>query len=256
MVLQTQYVEKYVFESIKRSMYHFTYMIDTNIHRRILLNILKDIYTDTELATWLGFKGGTCLYFFHQLPRFSTDLDFNLLVKESDFNPQKIQNIITQYIKVKDYSAKKNTHFWLGSYNETDQNVKIEISTRPSSDAYEVKELYGVSVLCMKKAWLFAHKLCAIHGRKNLTNRDLFDAHYMFQKLFPLQEDILKNTTGMELKKYFQLLVEYIPSHLNRNGILHGMGHLLNTERKQWAKEHLVEELLFYLRSYGQTINK
>jgi hypothetical protein len=231
-------------------------MINTTTHRRILLNILKDIYTDTKVAAWLGFKGGTCLYFFHNLPRFSTDLDFNLLVTESLFNSQKIQDIITKYIQVKDYSAKKNTHFWLGSYNETDQNVKVEISTRPSTDEYEMQNLYGVSVLCMNKASLFAHKLSAIHGRKKMTNRDLFDAHFMFQNLFPIQEEVIQKNTGMEIKEYFQLLTEYIPSHLNQNGILHGMGHLLDRENKKWVKAHLLEELLFYLRSYGNIRHK
>ena len=41
--------------------------------------ILKDIYTDVSIAPLLGFKGGTCAYLFYGLPRFSVDLDFDLL---------------------------------------------------------------------------------------------------------------------------------------------------------------------------------
>jgi predicted nucleotidyltransferase component of viral defense system len=58
-------------------------MVDINKHKFFLFQILKDIYEDRELAVVLGFKGGTALMFFYDLPRFSVDLDFNLL------NPDK-----------------------------------------------------------------------------------------------------------------------------------------------------------------------
>lgn len=49
-----------------------------------MLRILKDIYTDPDLNSLLGFKGGTALMFFYNLPRFSVDLDFNLLDAEKE----------------------------------------------------------------------------------------------------------------------------------------------------------------------------
>ena len=55
-------------------------MVDINRHKFFLVQILKDIYSDLELANILGLKGGTALMFFYDLPRFSVDLDFNLLV--------------------------------------------------------------------------------------------------------------------------------------------------------------------------------
>lgn len=54
-------------------------MVNINKHKFFLTQILKDIYSDIELANSLGFKGGTALMFFYDLPRFSIDLDFNLL---------------------------------------------------------------------------------------------------------------------------------------------------------------------------------
>ena len=44
--------------------------------------ILKDVYTDVSIAPLLGFKGGTCAYFFYGLPRFSVDLDFDLFSQD------------------------------------------------------------------------------------------------------------------------------------------------------------------------------
>jgi predicted nucleotidyltransferase component of viral defense system len=53
-------------------------MLDRNIHKTILLQILKDIYTSTSLGPVLGFKGGAAAYFFYGLGRFSAELDFDL----------------------------------------------------------------------------------------------------------------------------------------------------------------------------------
>jgi len=56
--------------------------MNNNKHRFYLTQILTDIYSDRELARCLGFKGGTALMLFHNLPRFSVDLDFDLLDME------------------------------------------------------------------------------------------------------------------------------------------------------------------------------
>ena len=53
--------------------------IDIATHRTILFQILKDVYTDTSIAPYLGFKGGTAAFMFYGLDRFSVDLDFDLL---------------------------------------------------------------------------------------------------------------------------------------------------------------------------------
>ncbi len=40
-------------------------MIEINKHKIFLVRILKDIYSDIDLANSLGFKGGTALMFFY-----------------------------------------------------------------------------------------------------------------------------------------------------------------------------------------------
>jgi len=47
-----------------------------------LVQILKDIYSNKEIAPFSGFKEETACYLFYNLPRFSVDLDFNLLNKD------------------------------------------------------------------------------------------------------------------------------------------------------------------------------
>ena len=61
-------------------------MLDIQKHKFILVSILKDIYSNSSLGPLLGFKGGTAAYLFYKLPRFSVDLDFDLLkIEEKDF---------------------------------------------------------------------------------------------------------------------------------------------------------------------------
>ena len=58
-------------------------MLDINKHRANLNLILRGIYTNTEIGSYLGFKGGTACLMLYGLPRFSVDLDLNLM------NPNK-----------------------------------------------------------------------------------------------------------------------------------------------------------------------
>lgn len=61
-----------------------------------MAQILKQVFQDKELCNLLAFKGGTALMFFHDLPRFSTDLDFNLLdsLREKDVY-EKVRQILS-----------------------------------------------------------------------------------------------------------------------------------------------------------------
>lgn len=54
-------------------------MLNKSLHKEFMLRVLKTIYSEPELRTNLGFKGGTSALLFYDLPRFSVDLDFDLL---------------------------------------------------------------------------------------------------------------------------------------------------------------------------------
>ena len=54
-------------------------MLKISTHQLIMTKIVKEIYSDITIGPALGFKGGTALKFFYDLPRFSVDLDFDLL---------------------------------------------------------------------------------------------------------------------------------------------------------------------------------
>ncbi len=222
-------------------------MIDLEKHAQILKNILKDIYTDKYLQTSLAFKGGSCLYMFYGLDRFSVDLDFNL--KTENFDPDKITKILKNYININDQSNKRFTWFWLGSYEENKQKIKLEISKRDYPDKYINKDFYGITISIMEPSYMFAHKLCAITDRKVLQNRDLYDAHFMFKKGFEINEEIIMIRTGKTKKEYFAYLVKYINDNVNSQNIIEGLGELLNSSQKDSVRATLRRDILFDLES-------
>jgi len=72
--------------------------LNTITHKNILIKILKDIYTDSTIGPLLGFKGGTAVYLFYNLNRFSVDLDFYLLdAEKEDYVFEQIKKILENY---------------------------------------------------------------------------------------------------------------------------------------------------------------
>ena len=108
-------------------------MLNKEKHQLIMGQVLKDIYTDVSISPLLGFKGDTCTYFFYNLPRFSVDLDFDLLeVTEENQKMvfEKIVAILSKYGTIKDQYIKRFTVFALLSYGDEDHNDKVEINVR------------------------------------------------------------------------------------------------------------------------------
>jgi predicted nucleotidyltransferase component of viral defense system len=221
-------------------------MLNRQIHETHLRRLISLIYTDRRLQNVLAFKGGTALYMFYNLDRFSTDLDFNSLVEDLDV--KAINEVIKDY-QVQDHYEKFHTWFWLLSYQKTQMKVKIEISKRDYPDTYETKELLGIPIKVMTKDCMFAHKLCAITDRKKLQNRDLYDAYFMFRQGFEIKEEIVTLRTKKSFKEYLQYLLEFIPKNVAPSHILEGLGEVLNEKQKVWVKNHLVQLLLVEIQN-------
>jgi predicted nucleotidyltransferase component of viral defense system len=219
-------------------------MLNITTHEVNMKRILLEFFSDPTLKKQLAFKGGTCLYFFYNLNRFSTDLDFNLI--SNSLAHKNIEKIFAKYpnLKIVDKMNKTNTWFWSLSYGNDSVNIKIEISKRDYPDNYETKNLLGISVTTMKKECMFAHKLCAISDRKILQNRDLFDSLFMFKNNYPINEEIIKIRTGKSMDEYFKFLINYIQKNVNEAKILDGLGEVLDSNIKSFYKKNLLKELL------------
>ncbi len=226
-------------------------MMDIQKHKFILVSILKDIYKDSELGAILGFKGGTAAYLFYNLPRFSVDLDFNLLaLKKKKLAFERTKNILINYGRLKDAQEKKFTLFYLLSYDEKSVNIKVEISKRKFSDNYEVLNYLGIPMLVMKKEDMLAHKLVTLLERKEIANRDLFDLWFFLSKDFPINRELVEYRTKKGFGQYLNQCLKVIQS-IDERYILQGLGEILKPEQKAWVKQNLKRELLFLVRLYS-----
>lgn len=230
-------------------------MLNRTQHETVLSKILFALFTHQDLKQVLGFKGGTACYFFYNLPRFSTDLDFNLIkpVEEQSII-NTVQELIKDFGQIKEAYIKRYTLFLLLSYQKNAYNVKIEISRRISSDnKYIICPYLGLSIQVMEKSCAAAHKLVAVTERARMLSRDLFDAHYFLKNNWPIKKEIVEQRTGKSFKEYLSYMAEYIQKKgTEKFYILHEIGELLEPKQKQWVKAKLMDELLFLIRLRAQ----
>jgi len=230
-------------------------MLNKAKHQLLLGRILKDIYTNVAIAPVLGFKGGTCAYFFYNLPRFSVDLDFDLL--SPIVKPQEIftaiGTILKAYGTLKDACIKRYTIFAILSYGESDCNIKIEINLRSIEENirgfFENREYLGISMLVAKKEYLFTCKLVALTARKVLAMRDVYDIYFFAKNNWDIDAVALQKRTGEKVVQYLGDCIACIEK-IKHNQILSGLGEVLLPKEKLWVKEHLKDEVLFMLRNY------
>jgi hypothetical protein len=233
-------------------------MLDKNQHEIILINILKDIYSDNFLASRLGFKGGTACYLFYDLDRCSTDLDFNFLGKpeEEKIIIEKITQLAGKYGNIEESATRKNTLFFLLSYEKYKQKIKIEISRRNFDDEYELKNYFGISILVMKRQNMFTHKLVALTDRPKIANRDLYDLNWYLKNNPGVNEKIIEKRTGRKLIAYLKYLIRFIKTKVKNEYILDGLGEVLSGKQKAAVKNNLKKDLLFSLNIYLNVLSK
>lgn len=220
----------------------------------MLVRILKAIYADSALRTLLGFKGGTAAYLFYDLPRFSVDLDFDLLdAEKKEVVLERLTEVLPQFGKLKEATEKRFNLFLLLSYGLRERNVKVEISKRAESAKFAVKQYLGIPILLMTKEDMIAGKLSALLTRKKFASRDLFDLWFFLGKEWEINESVVEEKTGFTLKEALKQAIEKVEGAKSRY-LLQGMGELLDERQKIWVKTSLKDELLFRLRLYLETL--
>ena len=209
-------------------------MLNPAIHKVKLIQILKDIYSNTALSPYLGFKGGTAAYLFYDLSRFSVDLDFDLLDEtKTDFVFEQIHQILKGHGKI--------------SYQDQSHTVKIEINRREFGSRYELKTYLGISMLVMVPADMLAHKLMAMIERMGKTNRDIYDVWFFLKNNWPLNYEIVEQRSALPFKELLQKCIQALEK-MSDHKILNGIGELLDLEQKKWAKTGLRKDTIFLLK--------
>src|SRR3989338_7281901 len=241
---------------------------DTSVHKNILFQILKDIYSDTTIAPLLGFKGGTAALMFFELSRFSVDLDFDLLVPSGveGLDPirnegsngaseskeayifDRIEQIANKYGSIKEMERKRFNLLFVLSYEDKARKIKIEINRRAFGSRYELKTNLGVSMLVMVREDMFAHKLMAMHERMGKTSRDIYDVWFFLKSRFPVNKEIVEKRADISFPELVQKCIEQLDKMSNRN-ILGGLGDLLTDSQKDWARAKLRTDTIFLLKA-------
>jgi predicted nucleotidyltransferase component of viral defense system len=226
-------------------------MLDPTIHKRVLLQILKAIFSDFDIGPIVGFKGGTAAFLFYDLDRFSVDLDFDLLVLERELEVfEKMISILKRFGELKRVDRKRfSLVFILGYFLKADtaQNIKVEINLRQFGSKFEIKNYLGIPMKVMAPADMVAHKLVAFYERAGKTNRDIYDAWFFLEKRFPINLEMIEKRTGLTPQSFFKTCLDRL-NEIHDSHILAGMGELLTDSQKVWVKKNLRKELIFQIQ--------
>jgi len=224
--------------------------LDYPKHKNILLRILKDIFFDTSLSPYLGFKGGTAALMFYDLARNSVDIDLDLLDESKGQEVfEKIQKIAGQYGRIIDSRIKRFNLITVLSYDLKSQNIKIETNRRDFGSKYELKTLLGISMLVMAKEDMFANKLMAMYERIGKTSRDVYDVYFFTKNNWPINKKLVEDRAKMSFREVLVKCLKLLEKMDNRH-ILDGLGEMLTESQKDWARAKLRTETIFLLKAW------
>lgn len=215
--------------------------MDKNKHKFYMAQILSLIFKDKELCNVMAFKGETSLMFFHNLNRFSTDLDFNLLDPEKiDMVYDKVRSILTRFGTIDDEAKKLFGPVLVLNYGKGERMLKVEISLRQYPNHYETLSLAGTDIRVMTMPDMFAHKLCAMGER--FSPRDIFDVCFFLQNHTEINEEIVKLRTGKNVSEYALWCAQHV-REANPKLLMQGLGEVLNdTKSKSFVKNRLIDD--------------
>lgn len=217
-----------------------------------MVQILKEIYSDIELSNWLGFKGGSALMFFYDLPRFSVDLDFNLLepAKEEEVY-QKVRSVLLKFGTIADEAKKFFGPVIVLDYGYHERKLKVEISNRMFNDRYKIENLLGINMKVMVAEDMFANKLCALLDRSTVANRDIFDCWFFMQKQTAVNKEIVETRMKKPFSDYLLQCIEHLES-ITDKGLLNGLGELTDNTMKEFVRKKLRTETISLLKFYKE----
>ena len=215
--------------------------MDKNKHKFYMAQILSLIFKDKDLCNVLAFKGGTSLMFFHNLNRFSTDLDFNLLDPDKlNLAYDKVRAILTRFGTIDDEAKKLYGPVLVLNYGKGERMLKVEISVCQYPNHYEMRSLAGTDIRVMVMSDMFAHKLCAMGER--LSPRDIYDVWFFLQNHTEINEEIVRIRTAKSVSEYTAWCAEHV-KEASPKLLMQGLGEVLNDAKsKTFVKNKLIAE--------------
>ncbi len=180
---------------------------EQELRLKYIKKVLSDIISVPELNQDLIFKWGTSLMLFHDLDRFSEDLDFNFINEKAFIHIEYCLN--NKWYKYQ----KQETSFWRMytiTYKENNINYNCIIdlawynyNTQPK---YNVKNFNGIPLKVLTLEHNFAHKLCAFYERKKW--RDVIDIDFYLWKWIMPNSDILKERHNRTFSQFWGIVLK------------------------------------------------
>lgn len=169
-------------------------MLNSEVYEKYMKKILTAIF-DNEIGKFLAFKGGTLVYLLHELDRFSTDIDLDIIdVSQEELIIQNMKELLIDLGDIKNETLGKTLHRWIFRYDEKGMNIKVELNKRIwKNNTYGIQIIYNKPIRCMTSDCIFANKLVALSER--FANRDLYDVHFFFREKFPINELLIIERT-------------------------------------------------------------
>jgi predicted nucleotidyltransferase component of viral defense system len=213
-----------------------------NQYRENTLIEVVQLLAKSEAGSHIAFKGGTALKLFYDLPRYSEDVDYDAFGAVS---PEHLMGIINSLFlkrgwEVTDAAVKFHTIIVELRFKGPDRNfhVKIEISTREKELKTTVMPLRGVPVVTLEPAFLMTEKLLTFLYRQ--SGRDIFDAWFILNNAYPLDEAMIKGAFG-DRSAFFKALLHTVKKADSKK-ILRDTGKLLKRELRDWIKTSFLSD--------------
>jgi predicted nucleotidyltransferase component of viral defense system len=196
----------------------------------------------SEAGSDIAFKGGSALKLFYNLPRYSEVIDYDSQLKVS---PRKLMEIIRAAIarrrwEITDDAVKYHTVLLGLRFAGPERNfrVKIEISTREKELKTTIVSLRGVPVLTLESSFLMTEKLITFVGRQ--AGRDIFDAWFILNNAYPLDESMITKIFG-DISSFYQTILSVIKKTESRK-MLRDTGKLLSLDHRNWIKTSFLSD--------------
>jgi predicted nucleotidyltransferase component of viral defense system len=231
-----------------------------SLHKAWLYRLLMAIYTNSDLADCLYFKGGTCAAMLGWLNRFSVDLDFdynnkNLNIIEARKKLEKI--FINLDLEIKDKSQ-KDLQYFLRYKSQGGEGSIIKIDTNfpfNKKNKYKISKFVEINKFIKHQTieTMFANKLLALIGRfeegGSIAGRDVYDVYYFFKQGFSFDEEVIKSARRTTIDKFFKDLIRFVEKNVNQKIIDQDINLLMPRSEFKKIRIRLKDEVLFFLKS-------
>ncbi|CAB1065157.1 hypothetical protein D1BOALGB6SA_9954 [Olavius sp. associated proteobacterium Delta 1] len=213
-----------------------------NQYRENIIITVVQAIAKSKAGAHIAFKGGTALKLFYGLPRYSEDVDFDMLRGCSGDELMKILDRLfkRQKWEITDQALKYYTLLFELRFGGIDRNfrLKIEISTRKKNFNTSILSLRGVPVVTLEPSFLMTEKLMSFLERN--AGRDIFDAWFILNGAYQLNQLMIEDAFGGE-RKFLESILRKIEK-ADQKAISRDTGKLLGPDLRNWIKTSFLSD--------------